>query len=87
MSEGKLEKGFTPVRTVRVLFAVIALFGMFILFMERALGVVLVMAQQMLNLAFARYGNFTGRFAAQNFAEDKKLLSLLQQLKDFMPTA
>jgi hypothetical protein len=87
MSEGKLEKGFTPVRTVRVLFAVIALFGMFILFMERALGVVLVMAQQMLNLAFARYGNFTGKFAAKNFAEDKKLLSMLQEMKDLMPLA
>ena len=79
--------GFTPVRTVRTLFAVVALFGMFILFMERALGVVLVMARQMLDLAFARYGNFTGKFAAKNFAEDKKLLSMLQEMKDLLPMA
>ena len=79
--------GFTPVRTVRFIFAVIALFGMFILFMERALGVVLVMARQMLDLGFARYGNFTGKFAAKNFAEDKKLLSMLQEMKDLLPMA
>ena len=79
--------GFTPVRTVRTLFAVVAVFGMFILFMERALGVVLVMARQMLDLAFARYGNFTGKFAAKNFAEDKKLLSMLQEMKDLLPMA
>ena len=82
-----MEKGLTPIRTARTISGVIALVGMLVLLIQRVLSGVLVMAHEMLSLAFARYGNFTGRFAANNFAEDKKLLSLLQQLKDFMPTA
>lgn len=82
-----MEKGLTPIRTARTIATVIALVGMLVLLIQRVLSGVLVMAHEMLTLAFARYGNFTGRFAANNFAEDKKLLSLLQQLKDFMPTA
>ncbi len=82
-----MEKGLTPIRTARTISGIIALVGMLVLLIQRVLSGVLVMAHEMLSLAFARYGNFTGRFAANNFAEDKKLLSLLQQLKDFMPTA
>ena len=82
-----MEKGLTPIRTARTIAGVIALVGMLVLLIQRVLSGVLVMAHEMLSLAFARYGNFTGRFAANNFAEDKKLLSLLQQLKDLMPTA
>ena len=82
-----MEKGLTPKRTARTISGIIALVGMLVLLIQRVLSGVLVMAHEMLTLAFARYGNFTGRFAANNFAEDKKLLSLLQQLKNFMPTA
>ena len=73
-----MEKGLTPIRTARTISGVIALVGMLVLLIQRVLSGVLVMAHEMLSLAFARYGNFTGRFAANNFAEDKKLLSLLQ---------
>ena len=86
MSEGSVEKGFTPLRTVRLVSAVVAVAGMFCLLVQRILSIAMTMAQEILDLAFARYGNFTGRFAAQNFAEDKKLLSMLNELKGLIPT-
>jgi NADH:ubiquinone oxidoreductase subunit K len=86
MSEGNIEKGFTPIRTVRLVSAVVAVAGMFCLLVQRILSIAMTMAQEILDLAFARYGNFTGRFAAQNFAEDKKLLSMLNELKGLIPT-
>ena len=82
-----MKKGLTPIRTVRTISGMVALVGMLVLLIQRVLSGVLVMAHEMLSLAFARYGNFTGRFAANNFAEDKKLLSHLNELKAFMPTA
>ena len=86
MSEGNIEKGFTPIRTVRLVSAVVAVAGMFCLLVQRILSIAMTMAQEILDLAFARYGNFTGRFAANNFAEDKKLLSMLNELKGLIPT-
>jgi len=79
--------GFTQVRTARTISAVIALMGMLLLLIQRVLAAVLVMANEALGLAFARYSNFTGRFAAQNFAEDKKLLALLKEVRGIMPMA
>ena len=82
-----MEKGLTPIRTVRMIAAIVAFAGMFVLLMQRTLTLVLVMAKEMLSLAFARYGNFTGRFAANNFDEDKKLLSMLREIQPLIPTA
>lgn len=86
-SQDSIVLGFTQVRTVRTISAVIAFTGMLLLFIQRVLAAVLVMAQEALGLAFARYNNFTGRFAAQNFAEDKKLLGLLKEVQGIVPTA
>ena len=79
--------GLTPVRTARLIASVIALVGMVFLFIERALSAILVMAADGVKLGLARYNNFTGRFAAQNFSEDKKLLSLLKDVQDLLPPA
>ena len=77
--------GLTPVRTARLLASLLALVGMVFLFIERALSAILAMAADGVKLGLARYNNFTGRFAAQNFNEDKKLLSLLKDVQDLIP--
>lgn len=79
--------GLTPVRTARLIACVIALVGMVFLFIERALSAILVMAADAVKLGLARYNNFTGRFASQNFAEDKQLLGLLKEVQQILPTA
>ena len=80
-------KGLTPVRTVRLIASLFALMGMVFLLLERVLSAVLVMAADGVKLGLARYNNFTGRFASQNFAEDKKLLALLKEVQSIIPSA
>lgn len=80
-------KGLTPVRTARLIASLFALMGMVFLLLERVLSAVLVMAADGVKLGLARYNNFTGRFASQNFAEDKKLLALLKEVQSIIPTA
>lgn len=87
MTEGQKNTGLTPVRTARLIACVIALVGMVFLFIERALSAILVMATDGVKLGLARYNNFTGRFASQNFAEDKQLLSLLKEVQGLLPSA
>lgn len=82
---GKL--GLTPVRTARTIATIIALMGVILLTIMRVLSVVLAMAQDAIKLGLARYNNFTGRFASQNFAEDKQLLKLLKEVQGILPTA
>lgn len=79
--------GLTPVRTARLLASLLALVGMVFLFIERALSAILVMAADAVKLGLARYNNFTGRFAAQNFPEDKQLLTLLNDVQAILPPA
>ena len=79
--------GLTPVRTARLIACVIALVGMVFLFLERVLSAVLEMAADGVKLGLARYNNFTGRFASQNFAEDRQLLSLLKEVQNLLPSA
>ena len=79
--------GLTPVRTARLIASLLAVMGMVFLFLERLLSAVLTMAKEGLSLGLARYNNFTGQFAAQNFAEDKKLLGLLKESQALLPTA
>lgn len=79
--------GLTPIRTVRTIASVVALMGMVLLAIQRVLTAVLGMAQDAVKLGLARYNNFTGRFAAQNFPEDKKLLGLLKEVQGILPQA
>ncbi|MCQ2055702.1 MAG: hypothetical protein MJY82_10520 [Fibrobacter sp.] len=80
-------KGFAPNRTVRFIAALIALVGMFCLFIERVLSVVLNMAQGAVQMAVERYSNFTGRMALENFAEDRKLFALVKEAEERLPSA
>lgn len=80
-------QGLTPVRTVRLLSSLVALVGMVFLLLERVLSAVLAMAKDGVGLGLARYNNFTGQFAAQNFAQDKQLLNLLKEVQSMLPMA
>lgn len=80
--------GFTPVRTIRLISTLIALFGMFVFAVERMLTKVCVMAKDGVQMGLNRYSNsFTGRFAASNFSDDKNLLDVLRQAKEMLPAA
>lgn len=87
MTEGLKNTGLAPVRTARFIALLFALMGMVFLFIERALSAILVMAADGVKLGLARYNNFTGRFASQNFAEDKQLLTLLKEVQELLPSA
>jgi hypothetical protein len=81
-------KALTSVRTARLIASLIAVFGMFVFAVERVLTKVCLMAKDGVQMGLNRYSNsFTGRFAAENFSDDKKLLDVLRQAKDLLPTA
>ena len=68
-------KSLTPVSTARLVASLIAILGMFFFAAERVLAKVCVMAKDGVQMGLNRYSNsFTGRFAAENFSDDKKLL-------------
>lgn len=79
--------GLTAVRTGRLVAAFNGVLGMLFLLLNRVLGVVLDMANNAVGMGLARYNNFTGRFAADNFEEDKQLLGILQEAKELLPMA
>lgn len=79
--------GLTPVRTMRLVASLVALMGMVFLLLQRVLAAVLSMAADGIKLGLARYNNFTGQFAAQNFAQDKQLLKLLKDVQALLPQA
>ena len=79
--------GLTPIRTARVISSLIALVGMVFLFLERALAAVLQMASEGVQLGLTRYDSFTGRMALQNFAEDRQLFKMLQDVQGLLPSA
>ena len=87
MIDNAKNTGLAPERTARLIASLLAVMGMVFLFLERLLSAVLTMAKEGLSLGLARYNNFTGQFAAQNFAEDKKLLGLLKEAQALLPTA
>lgn len=87
MTEEKEIQGLTSVRTARVISALIALTGMVFLFLERALAAVLQMASEGVQLGLTRYDSFTGRMALQNFAEDRQLFKMLQDVQGLLPSA
>lgn len=87
MTEEKEIQGLTPIRTARVISSLIALVGMVFLFLERALAAVLQMASEGVQLGLTRYDSFTGRMALQNFAEDRQLFKMLQDVQGLLPSA
>ena len=87
MSNEQKNTGLTPIRTARVISSLIALVGMVFLFLERMLSAVLEMASDGVQLGLTRYDSFTGRMALQNFAEDRQLYKLLQEVQGMIPSA
>lgn len=77
--------GLTAVRTGRLVAAFNGVLGMLFLMLNRVLGAVLEMASNAVSMGLARYNNFTGRFAADNFEEDKQLLKLLKEANELLP--
>ena len=81
-------KSLTSVRTARLVASLIAILGMFFFAAERVLAKVCVMAKDGVQMGLNRYSNsFTGRFAAENFSDDKKLLDVLRQANELFPIA
>ena len=81
------KNGLAVVRTGRLVAAFNGVLGMLFLLLNRVLGAVLEMANNAVGMGLARYNNFTGRFAADNFEEDKQLLSLLKEANELLPMA
>lgn len=79
--------GLTAVRTGRLVAAYNAFLGLLFLTLNRVLSAVLEMANTAVGMGLARYNNFTGRFAADNFEEDKQLLKLLKEANELLPLA
>ena len=79
--------GLTPIRTVRLIGAMIAIIGMIFVLVSRVLTAVLAIATDAIHLALARYSNFTGRIASRSFAEDKQLLTMVKDVNALLPTA
>ena len=77
----------TPIRTARLIASLFALMGMVFLLLERTLSAVLQMASDGVQLGLTRYDSFTGRMALQNFAEDRQLYKLLQDVQELLPSA
>lgn len=79
------KNGLAVVRTGRLVAAFNGVLGMLFLLLNRVLGAVLEMANNAVGMGLARYNNFTGRFAADNFEEDKQLLKLLKEANELLP--
>ncbi len=77
-----IEKGFSENRTVRVLGVGILIFGVSLLILGFALSYVDGFASGLVERAVARYGNFTGKFALNNFAEDRHLMDEVLAVRD-----
>lgn len=75
-------KGFSEDRTVRVLGVGILIFGAFLLILGFVLSGVDGFASGLVERAVMRYGNFTGKFALSNFAEDRELMDEILVVRD-----
>ena len=77
--------GLTPVRTARVISALIAAVGMVLLLIQRVLSAVIAMAGEALTMGLSRYNSFSGRMALQNFPEDRQLFKMLKDAETLLP--
>ena len=79
--------GLTPLRTARFIASLIAIFGMFTFAMERILTAVYAIANDAVRTGRGLSDSFMVRFASENFSSVKKLLGVLDQVKDILPYA
>ena len=80
-------KSFTPIRTVRFIASLIAIFGMILFAFERVLTMVYGIAANAVRTGNGLTDSFMVRFASENFSGVKKLLGVLDQVKDLLPLA
>lgn len=80
-------KGFTPIRTVRFIASLIAFFGMILFAFERVLTAVYRIAGNAVRTGNGLTDSFMVRFASENFSGVKKLLGILDQVKELLPLA
>ncbi|MCK9183212.1 MAG: hypothetical protein M0P13_10110 [Fibrobacteraceae bacterium] len=82
MNEIHTSEGFTEKRTVQSFGVLLFVTGLVILSVGLVAGFAEDFARDVLNMAFARYANATGRFALHHFAEDQTLMGVLQSLEN-----
>lgn len=80
-------KSFTPIRTVRFIASLIAIFGMILFAFERVLTAVYRIAGNAVRTGNGLTDSFMVRFASENFSGVKKLLGILDQVKELLPLA
>jgi hypothetical protein len=80
------EEGFSKSRTVRVLGISFLLVGAVFIVLGCVLDYAHGYASHIVELALARYSNFTGQIALSSFSEDQQLMAVVQSVKtDFLP--
>jgi hypothetical protein len=83
-----MNQGFTESRTIHIVGALIFALGVVLVTFSRVLDCVENLGGMGVHLGLVRYSNFTGNFAVQHFAEDRRLLHLLRVLNEtLLPTA
>ena len=78
---------FTPVRTIRFISALVAFFGMFSFAIERVLTNVYGIADNAVKMGRSLSESAMIRFASENFPTVKKLLGVLDQVRELLPYA
>lgn len=82
-----MNQGFTESRTIHIVGALIFALGIVLVTFSRVLDCVENLGGMGVQLGLSRYSNFTGNFAVQHFAEDRRLLHLLRVLNEtLLPT-
>jgi hypothetical protein len=76
-----VKDGLHEIRTIRVIGGFVFVLGLIFLTLSRIFAFMHEYAGTVLSMALARYSNFTGKIAAKNFAEDKKLLAALNEIQ------
>ena len=83
---GRLEEGLSKSRTIRVLGICILVLALVLVVLGFALDYAYGYASHVVDLALARYNNFTGKIALSSFAEDQQLMTVVQSVKkDLLP--
>lgn len=77
-------KGFTQIRTCRLVASLIALLGAVFFLVQRVAVNVLLLANDAVQMGFKRYDSFTGRMALNNFEEDRQLFACMKNAKELL---
>ena len=87
MATDNKNSAFTPVRTVRLISAFIAVFGMFMFGVERVLTMAYAVANDAVQTSAGVSNTFMVRFATENISAVQKLFNILKQTAEVLPIA